>query len=138
MTCDLLQKIQLLHSAGTQSIPSNGHEMVRSLYEILTVLDGKGLALLAFDGIDVEAPLDGTLVVCRNFDVPGVIGKIGSILGEQGVNIANFALGRDRAGAKPVKALAVVQVDPPVSDKAMEALRAIEALIEARLVTLPT
>jgi hypothetical protein len=39
---------------------------------------------------------------------------------------------------KPVTALAVVQVDPPVSDKAMEALRAIEAVIEARLVSLPT
>jgi D-3-phosphoglycerate dehydrogenase len=103
-----------------------------------TVIHGEQPRLLAFDGIDVEAPLDGTLVVCRNLDVPGVIGKIGSILGEQGVNIANFALGRDRSGAKPVKALAVVQVDPPVSEKTMEALRAIEALLEARLVTLPT
>jgi len=103
-----------------------------------TVIHGEQPRLLAFDGIDVEAPLDGTLVVCRNYDVPGVIGKIGSILGEQGVNIANFALGRERAGVKPVKALAVVQVDPPVSDKAMEALRAIEAVIEARLVSLPT
>jgi hypothetical protein len=37
-----------------------------------------------------------------------------------------------------VKALAVVQVDPPVSEGAMEALRAIEALTEARLVTLPS
>jgi hypothetical protein len=36
-----------------------------------------------------------------------------------------------------VKALAVVQVDPPVSEKAMEALKTIEALIEARLVSLP-
>jgi D-3-phosphoglycerate dehydrogenase len=102
-----------------------------------TVIHGEQPRLLAFDGIDVEAPLDGTLVVCRNYDVPGVIGKIGSILGEQGVNIANFALGRERAGAKPVKALAVVQVDPPVSEKAMEALKTIEALIEARLVSLP-
>jgi D-3-phosphoglycerate dehydrogenase len=102
-----------------------------------TVIHGEQPRLLAFDGIDVEAPLDGTLVVCRNLDVPGVIGKIGSILGEQGVNIANFALGRERAGAKPVKALAVVQVDPPVSDQTMEAIRGIEALIEARLVSLP-
>ena len=103
-----------------------------------TVIHGEQPRLLAFDGIDVEAPLDGTLVVCRNLDVPGVIGKIGSILGEQGVNIANFALGRERAGEKPVKALAVVQVDPPVSETTMEALRAIEALTEVRLVSLPT
>jgi D-3-phosphoglycerate dehydrogenase len=96
--------------------------------------------LLAFDGIDVEAPLEGTLVVCRNLDVPGVIGRIGTILGEQGVNIANFALGRERGAAtpgKPVKALAVVQVDEPVVESALEALKVIEALLEARLVKLP-
>jgi D-3-phosphoglycerate dehydrogenase len=53
------------------------------------------------------------------------------------VNIANFALGRDRSGAKPVKALAVVQVDAPVSDKVLEALGSIEALLEVKLVSLP-
>jgi D-3-phosphoglycerate dehydrogenase len=101
-----------------------------------TVIHGEQPRLLAFDGIDVEAPLEGTLVVCRNLDVPGVIGRIGTILGEQGVNIANFALGRERAGGKPVKALAVVQVDEPVSEKALEALKVIDALLEARLVKL--
>jgi D-3-phosphoglycerate dehydrogenase / 2-oxoglutarate reductase len=102
-----------------------------------TVIHGEQPRLLAFDGIDIETPLEGNLLVCRNLDVPGVIGKIGSILGEQGVNIANFALGRDRSGAKPVKALAVVQVDAPVSDKVLEALGTIEALLDARLVSLP-
>jgi D-3-phosphoglycerate dehydrogenase len=101
-----------------------------------TVIHGEQPRLLAFDGIDVEAPLEGTLVVCRNLDVPGVIGRIGTILGQQGVNIANFALGRERAGTKPVKALAVVQVDEPVSEKALEALKVIDALLEARLVKL--
>ncbi|HKN22964.1 MAG TPA: NAD(P)-dependent oxidoreductase, partial [Terracidiphilus sp.] len=101
-----------------------------------TVIHGEQPRLLAFDGIDVEAPLEGTLVVCRNLDVPGVIGRIGTILGQQGVNIANFALGRERAGAKPVKALAVVQVDEPVSEQVLEALKVIEALLEARLVKL--
>jgi D-3-phosphoglycerate dehydrogenase len=101
-----------------------------------TVIHGEQPRLLAFDGIDVEAPLEGTLVVCRNFDVPGVIGRIGTILGQQGVNIANFALGRERAGVKPVKALAVVQVDEPVSEQVLEALKVIEALLEARLVKL--
>ena len=101
-----------------------------------TVIHGEQPRLLAFDGIDVEAPLDGTLVVCRNLDVPGVIGRIGTILGQQGVNIANFALGRERAGGKPVKALAVVQVDEPVSESVLEALKVIDALLEARLVKL--
>jgi D-3-phosphoglycerate dehydrogenase len=101
---------------------------------IATVLHGEQPRLLSFDGIDVEAPLEGNLLVCRNLDVPGVIGKIGTILGEHGVNIANFALGRERSGSKPVKALAVVQVDAPVSDTVLDALHTIEALLEARLV----
>jgi D-3-phosphoglycerate dehydrogenase len=102
-----------------------------------TVIHGEQPRLLEFDGIDVEAPLEGNLLVCRNLDVPGVIGKIGTILGEYGVNIANFALGRDRSGLKPVKALAVVQVDAPVSDAVLEALLKIEAMLEVRLVKLP-
>jgi D-3-phosphoglycerate dehydrogenase len=102
-----------------------------------TVIRDAQPRLLAFDGIDIETPLEGNLLVCRNQDVPGVIGKIGTTLGEQGVNIANFALGRERKGVKPVKALAVVQVDAPVSAHALEALAKIEALIDARPVTLP-
>jgi D-3-phosphoglycerate dehydrogenase len=114
-----------LHMASGSSIAS------------ATVIRGEQPRLLAFDGIDIETPLENHLLVCRNLDVPGVIGKIGTILGEHKVNIANFALGRDRSGTKPVKALAVVQVDAPVSDKVLEALGSIEALLEARLVSLP-
>ena len=101
-----------------------------------TVIHGEQPRLLEFDGIDIEAPLEGNLLVCRNLDVPGVIGRIGTILGQQDVNIANFALGRERARTQPVKALAVVQVDAPVSDKVLEALGTIEALLEAKLVQL--
>jgi D-3-phosphoglycerate dehydrogenase len=114
-----------LHMASSSSIAS------------ATVIHGEQPRLLSFDGIDIETPLENHLLVCRNLDVPGVIGRIGTILGEHKVNIANFALGRDRSGAKPVKALAVVQVDAPVSDKVLEAVRSIEALLEARLVSLP-
>ncbi|HUY94771.1 MAG TPA: phosphoglycerate dehydrogenase [Terracidiphilus sp.] len=102
-----------------------------------TVIHNVQPRLLEFDGIDVEAPLEGNLLVCRNIDVPGVIGKIGTTLGEHGVNIANFALGRDRSGVKPVKALSVVQVDAPVRNDVLQALMKIEALLEARLITLP-
>jgi D-3-phosphoglycerate dehydrogenase len=102
-----------------------------------TVIHGEQPRLLEFDGIDIETPLEGNLLVCRNLDVPGVIGRIGSILGEHGVNIANFALGRERSGAKPVKALAVVQVDAPVAGAVLEDLVKIEAMIEARPVSLP-
>ena len=55
MVCDLLQKVELLHAAGTQFTPANAREVLRTFYEILTILDNKGLALLAFDGIIVAA-----------------------------------------------------------------------------------
>lgn len=55
MVCDLLQKLELLHAAGTQINPVHGDEIVKTFYDLLTVLDSKGLALLAFDGIVVAA-----------------------------------------------------------------------------------
>jgi D-3-phosphoglycerate dehydrogenase len=59
-----------------------------------TVLHGRSPRLLATDGIDIEVPLHDTLIAIRNHDVPGVIGRVGTVLGEHQVNIANFALGR--------------------------------------------
>jgi D-3-phosphoglycerate dehydrogenase len=132
------EKQESHHRGGAASVLTvELHTAAGSSHASATVIHGEQPRLLEFDGIDIETPLEGNLLVCRNLDVPGVIGKIGSILGEQGVNIANFALGRERSGAKPVKALAVVQVDAPVSAKVLEALGAIEALLEARPVSLP-
>src|SRR5581483_5208747 len=50
--------------------------------------------LLQIEGISCEATLDGNLMYAKNEDVPGVIGFLGTILGKNGINIANFALGR--------------------------------------------
>lgn len=108
-----------------------------------TVLHGNSPRLLSYDGIDIEAPLNGTLVAIRNHDVPGVIGRIGTILGEHSLNIANFALGRSvRSQRVPQgQALAVVQIDVPsasAASSAVEALRKIEAIASVRLVELGT
>ncbi len=104
-----------------------------------TVLHGEQTRLIELDGLDLESPLEGTLLVCRNRDVPGVIGNIGTVLGHQGVNIANFALGREHrasgAGA-PVKALSVVQIDEPVAPTLLDELAKVPNLLEARLVRL--
>ena len=77
----------------------------------------------------------------RNHDVPGVIGRIGTILGEQGLNIANFALGRSTRSQRVPQgqALAVVQIDaqsPQQATNAVDALRRVEAIASARLVEL--
>ena len=106
-----------------------------------TVLHGNSPRLLSYDGIDIEAPLTGTLLSIRNQDVPGVIGRIGTILGEQQVNVANFALGRNiRSQRVPQgQALAVVQIDVPNATKAqtvVDALRKVEAIVSVRAVEL--
>ena len=106
-----------------------------------TVLHGNSPRLLSYDGIDIEAPLNGSLVAIRNHDVPGVIGRIGTILGEHSLNIANFALGRSvRSQRVPQgQALAVVQIDVPsagAASGAIEALRKVEAIASVRLVEL--
>jgi len=117
---------------------------------LATVLHGHSPRLLSYDGIDIEAELAGTLVIIRNQDVPGVIGRIGTILGEARLNIASFALGRDQAGrAKPATnapsaeghALAVVQIDLPEAgpsrlESALAALRQVDAITSVRTVEL--
>jgi D-3-phosphoglycerate dehydrogenase len=106
-----------------------------------TVLHRTSPRLLTYDGIDIEAPLQGTLVTIRNHDVPGVVGRIGTILGEHSLNIANFALGRSTRSQRVPQgqALAVVQIDTQDNGHAaaaIEALRKVEAIASVRLVKL--
>ena len=86
------------------------------------------------DGVEIEVPLEGTLILIKNEDQPGVIGEVGSILGKAGVNIANFALGRGKGGA-----VGAVKIDVPATEdgkieRAIEAIRAIPAVTSACLV----
>ena len=87
--------------------------------------------LVQVDGIGVEAPLDGTMIVIRNTDQPGVIGEIGTSLGRHGVNIANFALGRDGANAVGV---VIVDETSPIPESVLDDLRKVSAIRDARIV----
>jgi D-3-phosphoglycerate dehydrogenase / 2-oxoglutarate reductase len=102
------------------------------------VLHGSTPRLLHIDDIDVEAPLGRDLIYLRNRDVPGVIGKVGTILGEAEINIADFSLGRrgtDTAG-ETREAIAVVHVDGPVSEGVLKKLEEIPAVRQAKAVRL--
>jgi D-3-phosphoglycerate dehydrogenase len=89
--------------------------------------------LVLVDGVAVEAPLEGTMIVTCNNDQPGVIGQVGTILGRHGVNIATFALGREGD-----RAVGVVIVDEPegtpVPEMVVDELRQVKAIREARIV----
>jgi len=103
------------------------------------VLHGNAPRLLHVDGIDVEAPLERNLIYMRNRDVPGVIGRVGTILGEESINIANFSLGRPSADAdssQPREAIAVVHVDGSVPDAVLGKLRQVPAVKTAKAVRL--
>jgi D-3-phosphoglycerate dehydrogenase len=93
--------------------------------------------LLQVDGIYCEAPLDGNLIYCKNYDVPGVIGFIGTVLGRNGVNIANFSLGREERSSQPdrrLEAMSVIETDQPVPDSVLVELMAHPGMKLARAV----
>lgn len=95
--------------------------------------------LLHVDGIDVEAPLERNLIYLRNRDVPGVIGKVGTILGKHAINIADFSLGRRAGNGKPGaprEAIAVVHVDGRVPEGVLAELKKISAVKQAKAIQL--
>jgi D-3-phosphoglycerate dehydrogenase len=98
---------------------------------VLGMVGLRGDRILGINDIDIEAPLKGAILFIRNQDIPGVIGRVGTILGSHQVNIANFALGRDREAGE---ALGLVNVDSPVPPEALGELRATPAIRTARVV----
>ena len=98
-----------------------------------TVVHEKFPRIIELNGIDIESPLEGHLVVFSNKDLPGVIGGIGTILGKHGINIARFSLGRETEG-RPApaglqdehparRAMAIVQSDSAVPNSVLEEIR---------------
>ncbi len=85
--------------------------------------------------IPIEAPLSGHLTFFKNDDVPGVIGHVGNVLGQNGINIANFSLGRQDhpiAEDLPLEAISVVETDQPVPDAVLVELLKNQAIKMAR------
>jgi D-3-phosphoglycerate dehydrogenase len=87
--------------------------------------------LLQVDGIYCEAALSGYLIVMKNQDVPGVIGHVGTVLGKNNINIANFSLGR-REGTS--EAVALVSTDGLVPESVLAQLKENPAVKFARSV----
>ena len=73
--------------------------------------------LVEIFGIGVEADLDGSMLYIVNEDAPGFIGRIGSLLGENGINIGTFNLGRRAAGGE---AVLLLSLDSPIPSEMMD------------------
>lgn len=85
------------------------------------------------NGFHIEATPHGHMLVLRNRDVPGVIGHIGTILGQGGINISHFHLGRRERGGE---AMAVVEIDAEIDGKTLDELRSLAEVLSAQEIEL--
>ncbi|CAG1009213.1 MAG: phosphoglycerate dehydrogenase [Rhizobiaceae bacterium] len=80
-------------------------------------------------GINLDAEVGQHMLYTTNPDAPGIIGLLGTICGQNGVNIANFQLGRDRPGGD---AIALLYLDAPFPEKVLAELRANPKIVSAK------
>ncbi len=81
----------------------------------------------------LEAVPEGYILILHNRDVPGVVGAVGTLLGQKGINIAGLELGREKVGGM---AISFIHVDDAVPKETLEALRNLPNIITAELVKL--
>jgi len=89
--------------------------------------------ICSIDGFRVDARPEGYMLVCMNEDKPLIIGRLGTIIGNAGVNIANMVLGRDKAGGR---ASIILNLDAPLDEDVLGKIRQVPHINEARLVSL--
>ncbi|HID12064.1 MAG TPA: phosphoglycerate dehydrogenase [Candidatus Latescibacteria bacterium] len=77
--------------------------------------------IVRVDEYHFDARPEGEMLFCGNEDVPGVIGRIGTLLGSHGINIARMSWGREQPGGK---AVTVLNLDQPVPDEVLEEIKA--------------
>lgn len=109
--------IKLTTAEGTTSISA-------------TIFDDGVKRIVAIDGFDIEVALKGDMILFKNSDVPGVIGKIGTILAVNNVNIADFSLSRN----SEAEALSVILIDNAVNDATLAELGSLEACLSVSYV----
>ena len=94
-----------------------------------TLFSGDKPRIVEINGIGLEAELGSHMLYTVNADRPGFIGRLGSTLGDAGVNIATFHLGRAEAGGD---AVAMIQIDEPLDEAVLDSVRALPDVVQAR------
>jgi D-3-phosphoglycerate dehydrogenase / 2-oxoglutarate reductase len=96
--------------------------------------DRADAGILEVDRFSLERPLVGDLLITHHRDRPGIVGRIGMILGADGVNIAGMQVARHRRGGA---AIMVVNVDDAISDAAQAEILQVDGIETAYVVSLP-
>jgi len=94
-----------------------------------TLFGGDQPRLVEIKGIPIEAELGANMLYVTNQDKPGFIGALGTLLGQQGVNIATFHLGRAVAGGD---AILLAQVDQKLTEDIIAKVRALPQVVQAK------
>jgi D-3-phosphoglycerate dehydrogenase len=89
--------------------------------------------IVKIDRYFVEAVPEGYMLIIKNEDKPGLIGQLGTLLGESRINIAGMSNGRDRPGGT---AITVVNIDNHVPPKVLERVKALRHVLDAKLIQL--
>ena len=98
-----------------------------------TVFSRDNVRILTIDGYRVDIRPSGPMLVTKHTDRPGVIGKVGTLLGEAGINIAGMHVGREDEGRSAVM---VLKLDTVVPDDLIAQIRRIDGMETVRLVQL--
>ena len=99
-----------------------------------TLFNREDPRICTIDGMRVDAKPEGYMLVCANEDKPLIIGRVCTLIGEAGVNIANLMLGRDEKGGH---AMTVLNLDAPLDEAVLQKCRQVPHVKEVRLVALP-
>ena len=109
---------------STIVVATGGHRIVG------TVLP-HGARIVEIDGFEVDAVADGAALVTRHCDVPGMVGAIGTILGNAAVNISTMQVARTEPGGE---AMMVLEVDRNVERSCVDAIAGVHGMLDVRLV----
>jgi D-3-phosphoglycerate dehydrogenase len=105
----------------------------KELYVAGTLFSKKEPWILRIDNFNVEIVPEGTMLFMHNNDKPGVIGNIGTLLGSNGINIARMHFGRESAGGR---AVSVVNIDSPVTDKIIADIRKLPNILDVKVINI--
>lgn len=114
---------------GYQSVISVRGEVAGRSVSVSAARTRKGTVLVEIMGHEVELPVSEHLLIVRNLDVPGMIGQVGSFLGNLGINIANMVVGRSAVTGDA--AMMGVSLDQALTDDQVAELRQLEGVAEA-------
>ncbi len=102
-------------------------------YRVAGTIIGKSPRIVEIDRLYVDTNISGHFLIVSNDDRPGIVGAVGTALGEAMVNIANMSLARNKQKGN---ALTVIEVDQPLEPEVMEKLRTVPGILSATGVTL--